>query len=395
MAAFELGRIPRILFGAGRITQLPDLLKEYGSHILLVTGARSFRESSAYAELMADLAKQGLTSDEALVTGEPNPELVDQTVNRFKEGGITAVVGIGGGSVMDAAKAIAGLLPTGNSVMDHLEGVGRGLPYTGTPLPMIAVPTTAGTGSEATKNAVLSRHGPDGFKRSFRHERLVPAVALVDPMLMWDCPQPQTAAAGLDAMTQLLESYVTKRSSVMTRALAGDAIFRVARALPIACEGGYDEPVQQARSDMAYGAMISGITLAHAGLGAVHGLASPLGAFFPIPHGVVCGTLLAEVTAANIRALEERAPESDALTHYTEIARLLTGVRDDPVQARQALVEWLRALVDSLAMPRLGAFGMTLDDVDRVLAHCRGGSMTGNPIELEDDDLRRVLTDRL
>jgi alcohol dehydrogenase len=363
--------------------------------VLLVTGARSFRESPAYGELLGDGARAGWTFEEFVVSGEPSPELVDEAVSIFRDADISVVVGIGGGSVMDAAKAIAGLLPFGNSVMDHLEGVGRGIPYQGPPLPMVAVPTTAGTGSEATKNAVLSRRGAEGFKKSFRHERLVPAVALIDPMLMWDCPREQTAAAGLDALTQLLESYVTKRSNIMTRALAGDALQRVAHALPIACEGGYDEEVQQARSDMAYGALISGITLANAGLGAVHGLASPLGAYFPIPHGAVCGTLVAEVAASNIEAMQSRSPENPALGHYLILAQQLTGISETPQAALNQLIEWLRRLVEGLGMPRLGSFGMVAADIERVVANCRGGSMRGNPVELEDDEIAALLERRL
>ncbi|WP_236551404.1 iron-containing alcohol dehydrogenase [Billgrantia tianxiuensis] len=211
--AFRIARLPDIRFSAGSLRLLPGLIADYGTSVLVVTGRRSFVESPRWSELVTALEAQGTSWRHVTVEGEPSPQRVDAIVAEHRAHAIDVVVAIGGGSVLDAAKAVAGLLRPGNSVMDHLEGVGRGLPYRGPAVPLIAVPTTAGTGSEATKNAVLSVQGADGFKKSFRDERLVAAVALVDPELLAGCPKAQIAANGMDAFTQLLESYVSRNAS--------------------------------------------------------------------------------------------------------------------------------------------------------------------------------------
>ena len=218
--AFDIARLPHIVFGGGRIAELPGHIATHGRRALFVLGRRSFHNTPTWAKLQEDLRSGGIDWEETTVGGEPSPELVDAEVAAHKNDNIDVVVGLGGGSVLDAAKAIAGLLRPGNSVMDHLEGVGRGVPYCGPAVPLIAVPTTAGTGSEATKNAVLSMRGADGFKKSFRDDQLVARVALVDPELLVSCPPELIAANGMDAFTQLLESYVSTRANPMTDALA-------------------------------------------------------------------------------------------------------------------------------------------------------------------------------
>ncbi|RAI35711.1 iron-containing alcohol dehydrogenase [Rhodoplanes serenus] len=394
IAPFSIARLPRIVFGAGVVKQLPDLVAAYGSRLLLVTGARSFRASPHAAPLLAGLAAQGCTIDTVEITGEPSPEMVDDAVRHFRGRAIDVVVGIGGGSALDAAKAIAGLLRPGHSVMDHLEGVGPEAPYRGPATPFIAVPTTAGTGSEATKNAVLSRHGPDGFKKSFRDEALVAAVAVVDPDLLAGCPPELIAANGMDALTQLLESFVSSRANPLTDALALSGLAAVRDGLLAWHDGG--AAAAAARARMAYGSLLSGVCLAQTGLGAVHGLASPLGAFFPIPHGVVCGTLVAVATRVNIVALEARAPQSPALAKYAAIGRLLSDrdsrdARDD----RARLVDLLEAWTERLALPRLSALGVDAADVPRIVAASRGSSMKTNPVVLTDDEIAGLLAARL
>ncbi len=225
MTPFTLARLPRVRFGRGTLAELPDLLASYGTRLLLVTGQRAFTEGPAWDGLRTALTDRGFTWEHLRVDGEPSPQEVDEAVARFKASGIEAVVGIGGGSVLDAAKAIAGLLRPGNSVMDHLEGVGPEAPYLGPATPFIAVPTTAGTGSEATKNAVLSTHGANGFKKSFRDDKLVAEWALLDPDLLATCPPALIAANGMDALTQLIESYVSTRATpaLVRRSRAGHA----------------------------------------------------------------------------------------------------------------------------------------------------------------------------
>ena len=393
--AFSLARLPRIVFGPGRRAAIAMEARYFGSRALIVTGAHSFRDSPNWEALQDDLTGHGVAFECMSVEGEPSPDLVDETVAARRKDHIDMVIGIGGGSALDAAKAIAGLLPHGNSVMDHLEGVGIGRPYEGPALPMIAVPTTAGTGSEATKNAVLSRQGPKGFKKSFRHETLVPRLAIVDPDLLVSCPKSVIAANGMDAFTQLLESYVATGANAITDALAWSGIEAFRTGFLAAWRG--EEPDAAAgRSCMAYAALLSGIVLAQTGLGSVHGLASPLGAYHPIPHGVVCGTLVAEATDTNIRALAERAPDSPALGKYARVGALMAGrPPGDPNADRAALVETLRELVDQVEIPRLGTFGIGESDVQAVVAASRGGSMKTNPLVLEDSELDALVRRRL
>ncbi len=390
---FVIGNLPRVLFGAGRLCELPAIARDFGRRVLLVTGGRSLRETPRWPQLLAELRAAGMDCADLTVDTEPSPQLIDAAVAAWRGEGIELVVGIGGGSVLDAAKAVAGLLPCSTSVMDYLEGVGRQLPYHGPSLPYIAVPTTAGTGSEATKNAVLSVRGPDGFKKSFRHDCLVPRYAVVDPDLLRSCPQALIAANGMDALTQLLESYVSQRASPFTDALAVSGLAAARDGLIPWYERGPEAGA--ARAAMAYAALLSGINLAQAGLGSVHGLASPLGAFFPVPHGVVCGSLVAVATEVNIAALKQRARSHPSLGKYAHAGRLLggdNGLSDDA--ARERLVEVLADWTQRLALPRLGAYGVTAAAFDAIIAGCRGSSMQTNPIVLENAEIREILRAR-
>jgi alcohol dehydrogenase class IV len=393
--SFDLSRLPRVLFGAGRIAEVPALARTFGKHVLLITGKQSFLNSPHRQPLLDGLKNQEITWLQETVCGEPSPQWVDDTVSRHRSSATDVVVGIGGGSVLDAGKAVAGLLPHDTSVMNFLEGVGGGR-YAGPALPYIAVPTTAGTGSEATKNAVLSVQGPEGFKKSFRHECLVPAYAVVDPELLSTCPPALIAANGMDALTQLMESYVSSKANPVTDALAWSGILAVKDGFFSAWRGGDGADAAAGRAAMAYAALLSGITLAQVGLGSVHGLASPLGAFFPIPHGVVCGTLLATAAEVNIRALRDRQPDHPALAKYAELGMLLSGTRSVTTEAAAALlVEILHEWTAQLGLPRLRDYGVGLDDFPRIVANCRGNSMKTNPIVLSDDEVRDILEQRL
>ena len=359
MAPFSIARLPRIEFGAGATTKLPGIAAPYGKRLLLVTGQRAFVESASGMQLFAALKAQGFTWAHVRVAGEPSPQYVDAQVAALQGTTIDAVIGVGGGSALDAAKAIAGLLRPGNSVMDHLEGVGPELPYRGPATPFIAVPTTAGTGSEATKNAVLSVQGADGFKKSFRDDALVAEWAVIDPDLLSTCPPELIAADGMDAFTQLLESFVSTRSNPMTDALARSGIMAVKDSLLSL----HKEQSPAAREKMAYASLMSGICLAQTGLGSVHGLASPLGAFFPIPHGVVCGTLAATATAVNIEAMEAREPDNPALPKYAEIGRRFAMQKGlNGADARAFLVATLRQWEEQLALPRLSTYRVASAD---------------------------------
>lgn len=390
---FSVSRLPRIEFGSGAIKKLPQLIRAYGTRALIVTGAASFRATPHWQQLTAALQACGIEWQALQVSGEPSPQLVDDAVRDFRAAALNVVVGIGGGSALDAAKAIAGLLQPGNPVRDHLEGVGPELPYTGPATPFIAVPTTAGTGSETTKNAVLSVHGTDGYKKSFRDEQLVAATALIDPDLLASCPPAIIAANGMDAFTQLLESYVSARAMPLTDSLAWGGM-KAARDGLLALYSNSGDA--SARERMAYAAMVSGITLAQVGLGSVHGLAAPLGAFFPIPHGVVCGTLVAAATRINIQAMRERDPENPALEKYALVGRLLSRQQHlSQDAAHAALIDTLENWTAALALPRLAHYAVAAADTARIVANSRGSSMKTNPIRLEDAEIARILTSRL
>lgn len=390
---FSVSRLPEILFGAGAVAALPDRIAAFGRRFLLVTGARSLKESRRWPPLREALHGKRLVWVPLVVSGEPSPDFVDAAVEEHRGAGFEAVVGIGGGSVLDAAKAVAGLLPSGRSVLDHLEDVGRGVPYTGPALPFLAVPTTAGTGSEATKNAVLSVVREKGFKKSFRDDALVARAAIVDPDLLETCPKPLLAADGMDALTQLLEAYTSTRASAFTDALSESGLAAARDGLlPWYEETG---EAADARSKMAYASLLSGIVLAQAGLGAVHGLAQPLGSYFPIPHGVVCGTLVAAATRANVAALRARDPEGVALAKYARAWRILAELDDTPSDAPERLVALLEEWTERLRLPRLGTLGVTTDDLPRLVAGSRGSSMKSNSILLEDAEIERIVRERL
>ena len=393
--SFNLSPLPRILFGPGRIQEVPALAAQYGKRALLITGANALRASPHWDRLTGALTALSMEWEHMTIAGEPSPDTVDDAVQRYRGHNIDAVIGIGGGSVLDAAKAIAGLLPHGNSVLDHLEGVGKGIPYTGPATPYIAVPTTAGTGSETTKNAVLSVAGDQGFKKSFRHERLVPDYAVVDPDLLASCPADLIAANGMDAFTQLLEAYVSIKSNPLIDALAWSGMEAVKDGFFDAW-GGREPEAGQGRHAMAYAAMLSGICLAQVGLGSVHGLASPLGAYFPIPHGVVCGTLVAAATRMNIHAMAQREPDNPALAKYARVGRLLgrRGECSDST-AHELLVEVVTHWTEQFKLPRLAQYGVTESALPKIVANSRGSSMTTNPITLTDDEINTILQQRL
>lgn len=392
-AHFSIARVPRIEFAPGAIDRLPEIIGQYGRRVLLVTGAKSFQGSRHWQRLAERLTTVGIDWVTVNVAGEPSPKLVDDTVRAHRGDSFAVVVAIGGGSVLDAGKAIAGLLVPGNSVVDHLEGVGPELPYRGPATPFIAVPTTAGTGSEATKNAVLSTPGANGFKKSFRDERLVAEYAVIDPDLLASCPPQIIAANGMDAFTQLLESYVSAKANRFTDALAVNGIEAVRDSLlPWFDQTG---EISEHRANMAYAALLSGITLAQVGLGSVHGLAAPLGAFFPIPHGVACGTLVRAASQVNILSLRERDPHSPALRKYANVGRLLAGESLTDEQAQQALLDTLEHWTDRMELPRLGSFGVGESDVPRLVANSRGSSMKTNPVHLTDAEIAGLIRARL
>jgi len=394
MTDFSFAQAPHIHFGVGKRRMIPEVLSGFGKRVLLVTGGKTFDRSDHCQEILLSLDKAGLEIQRLRVHGEPSPTMVDDAVQEFRALQPDSVLAIGGGSAIDAAKAIAGLLPLGHSVMEYLEGVGQRKAYPGPSLPFVAVPTTAGTGGETSKNVVLSVQGAGGFKKSFRDDQLVAHSIIVDPELALNCPPEITAACGMDAFTQLVESYVSSKASPMTDALAISGMACVRDCFMRACRQGNKDV--DARAGMAYAAFISGLTLANAGLGSVHGMASPLGAYFPIPHGVACGTLLAQATRVNIHAMLEREPENRSLGKYADVGRIFHDDDSlDDADARMILLELLDGWTEELNLPRLGAFGIDAADVSRIVAGSRGNSMQTNPVLLSDEEITSIIAARL
>ena len=390
---FSIARLPRIIFSRNSINQVPDLCLNYGKKVLLVTGAKSFVSSQFFEVFNSACKEKSIQLEICHIPGEPSPQMVDDIVKKHKSNNIDVVLGLGGGSALDAAKAIAGLLRLNNSVMDYLEGVGPELPYEGPAVPFIAVPTTAGTGSEATKNAVLSVQGKGGFKKSFRDDALVAEYAVIDPELLSTCPTSVIAANGMDALTQLMESYVSTNSNVMTDALALSGLSAARDGLVALYNNVNDIKAQE---QMAYASLMSGVCLAQTGLGSVHGLASPLGAFYPVPHGVVCGTLVAQATEMNIKLMLEREPENPALEKYAKLGDLITQSQHNSHQAsRDALCDVLFNWTKEMLLPELSRFGLTEEGLDNVVANSRGSSMKTNPIVMSDNEIRELLLSRI
>lgn len=387
--AFQFAQTPYIKFGNGSIAELPALAKNYGNDILLVTGAGSFIHSLAGEYLLHTFEMTGVHFHHIMVMREPSPELIDQTVIRFADANIRLVIAIGGGSAIDAGKAISAMLGLKESVKEFLEGVGT-KDHPGTKVPFIAVPTTSGTGSEATKNAVISEIGPWGFKKSLRHNNFVPDIAIVDPELMLQCPPDITANSGMDCFTQLAEAYVSTKSTPVTDALALDAIGKIKNSLIAAWRMGHN---LEARTGMAYAALISGISIANAGLGAVHGFASSIGGLFIVPHGVVCGTLMASANAVTVKRLKEQATANSALGKYADLGKLFTeNEQKSDTYYVDYFIDVLREWTDTMNISRLGKFGIQQSDIERIVSIT---DIKNNPVKLSKDDLIEILESRL
>ncbi len=387
---FRFAGVPKIQFGPGVFSGAGRLILKYGKSLLLVTGGRSFTSGSTGRDFVKELKKLGADIDIVNVEGEPHTEFIDRIVDSLRGSAIDVVMAAGGGSVLDAGKALAAMLTVNGKTWDYLEGNPGMMTHPGSRLPLVAVPTTAGTGSEATKNAVLTTPGEPRYKRSLRHENFVPDIALVDPLLATGCPPAVTAASGLDAITQLLEAFVSTGASPLTDALAESGLQRAFRNVSRAVNNGNDTA---ARSGMAYAALLSGIVLANAGLGAVHGYASVLGGYYDIPHGVVCGTLLGAVTRVNMQKLRVSDCGSEYLEKYSEAGRLMCV---DKGKSRDYYLDYLadelERLIEKLEMPRLGSYGINPSDVPALASET---GIKNNPVKLDRDDLEAILLSRL
>ncbi|MBI5537554.1 MAG: iron-containing alcohol dehydrogenase [Deltaproteobacteria bacterium] len=378
---FEFATATRIVFGCGVMAEIGPIAAELGGSALVVTG----RSPQRAAPLLSELARHQVAAEVLAVEGEPTTEQAGEGAIRARAGKHDLVISIGGGGALDAGKAIAALATNPGEPLDYLEVVGKGLALQATPLPWVAIPTTAGTGSEVTRNAVLTSL-EHGVKASMRSPRMLARVALVDPALTCSMPPEVTASTGLDALTQLVEPYVCLRANPMTDAICREGIGRVARSLRRAWQQGSD---LEARTDMAMASVLGGIALANAGLGAAHGLAAVLGGMLRASHGVICARLLGPVVRANLAALEQRAADRGAIGRYDEVACMLTG---SPEAKAEDGAAWIDAMCESLEIPRLSALGMRAERVAEVARRAAASSsMKPNPVQLSVSELSEIL----
>jgi len=378
---FEFATAGRIVFGAGRLKDIGALAGAFGRRALVVTGAHAERADA----LRRLLDLEGIQSTGLSIDREPTTEDLRDGVRLAQAGSCDLVIGFGGGSPMDAAKGVAALLGNGGDPLDYLEVVGRGLPLMKASVPCIAIPTTAGTGTEVTRNAVILS-AEHGVKVSLRGLQLLPAIALVDPELTLTMPPAVTASTGLDALTQLIEPFVSARANPVTDALCRDGLRRVARSLRRAYERGDD---RDAREDMSLAALFSGLAMANAGLGSVHGFAGVIGGMVGGPHGAVCAALLPHAIRVNVRAFRERTPESRALDQYREIGQLLTG---SPSASEEEAVRWIEDQCAALHVPSLEAYGLKPEHLPELLSKsAMASSMKANPIELTGEEMQEIV----
>jgi len=378
---FDFASPTRVVFGPGTLRNAGRLTRPFGKRALLVTGRQPARADG----LLYSLRGNNLTCTLASVPGEPTLAHVRAGVEAGRSADCDVVIGFGGGSALDAAKAIAALLTNPGEPLDYLEVIGEGRPLTQPPLPFLAIPTTAGTGSEMTRNAVLGSK-EHRVKVSLRSPLMLSKVALLDPELTLGLPPEITASTGMDALTQCIETYVSARANPLTDAFCLEGVRRAARSLRRSVAQGDD---LAARADMMLAACYSGFALANAGLGAVHGFAGPIGGMFPAPHGAVCAALLAPVMRANVTALRARQPDGEAVQRFSTVARIL--LRDDKASVEEG-IQWVEKLTRDLRIPRLGQWGVQPADFQEITRKAmEASSMKGNPLTLTGDELRGVL----
>ena len=377
---FEFATSNRVVFGPGTLSEVAPAARALGERALVVVD--SLDRSARLLEL---LRSAGVTPLPCPVTGEPTVASVLESLRAARDAKCDLVIGMGGGSALDTGKAIAVLLTNPGDIYDHLEVIGKGLPLEKPSAAYIAIPTTAGTGSEVTRNAVLT-NPEQRVKVSLRSPSMLPRLAVVDPELTYSLPPTATANTGLDALTQLIEPFISNAANPLTDALCRDGIPRVAESLQRAFENGQDAT---AREDMSLASLFGGMALANARLGAVHGLANPIGGMCHAPHGAICAVLLPLVMETNLRALRIRQPDSHAITRYTEIARLLTG--NETARAEDG-TSWVRELCKSLRFRALSEYGLKAEDFPTLVAQSqKANSMKGNPVALTDEELLQIL----
>lgn len=378
---FEFSTANRIIFQTGSVSKVPSIIQSYGTRTFVLHGKNVSRVTPFFDQLR----KAGIEFRNGSVEGEPTTSAVGSLIQQARQFGADVVVGIGGGSVIDSGKALAAMLSNDGELMDYLEVVGKGKAIRNHPVPYIAIPTTAGTGSEVTRNAVLTSE-EHRVKVSMRHLWMLPEVALIDPALTYSMPPEVTASTGLDALTQVIEPFVSRFANPVTDAISKKGIKSAARFLKVAFENGRDA---DARANMAFASMCGGLALANAKLGAVHGFAGPVGGFTGAPHGLICARLLPHVMEANVKALHAIPGNGHALERFDIIGKILTG---QATATADDAVEWLHELCDVLNVPSLDQFGLKKQDIPMLVEKAQqASSMKGNPVQLSDDVLASIL----
>jgi alcohol dehydrogenase class IV len=378
---FEFATTRRIIFGPGTIKEVPSIASKMGGRAFVVVG-RTLKRGQP---LLEKLKEQGLEYEIFNVPGEPTTDLALEALQRIRRAEFQFVIGIGGGSVLDTGKVIAALITNPGHLSDYLEIIGKGRQISQAPVPYIAIPTTSGTGAEVTSNAVLADIEHQ-VKVSMRSPLMLPNLAVIDPVLTYSMPPDITASTGLDALTQLMEAYVSNKANPLTDGICREGLQRAAQSLWKAYKNGSDKT---ARENMSLASLFGGLALANAKLGAVHGFAGPLGGIFSAPHGFICGRLLPFVMEINVKSLRSRTPDSEPLARYDEVARIITG--KDTAQAADG-VEWIQNLCKQLKVPPLSTFGISETDIPMVMEKSKNASsMKGNPIRLTDEELTEIL----
>jgi alcohol dehydrogenase class IV len=380
MKNFEFTTVTRIIFGAGSLSKVGAIAKTFGTKALVVGGSSPER----FIPLLKNLEGDNLPYVTFSVSGEPSIEIVLEGLSKARSWACDMVISMGGGSVIDAGKAIAALLTNPGEALDYLEVVGKGQPLLKQAAPFIAIPTTSGTGSEVTQNAVLSVPEKQ-VKVSMRSPLMLPRVALIDPELTYGLPKHITAYTGMDALTQCLEPFVSRAANPMTDNFCREGLKRAALSLRVA----YETPKSaNARADMSLASLMGGLALTNAKLGATHGLAGPLGGMINAPHGALCARLLPFVVETNLTALQERQPSSEALRRYNEVAQIFLGL---PTPSKYMVI-WLKQLCQDLEIPSLSQLGLTEAHIPEAVSKAQNtSSMKGNPVMLSDDELSGVL----
>ena len=378
---FEFATATRIIFGPGTIKEVAPLVTKLGQRAFVTAG----RSTERVMPLIELLGKQGIKSTIFNVAGEPTTTMAIAGVQKAREAECDFVIGIGGGSALDTGKVIAALLTNRGELFDYLEVIGGGQPLLQNPVPYIAIPTTAGSGAEVTRNSVLASL-EHRVKVSMRSPLMLPYLTVVDPVLTYSMPPSLTASTGLDALTQLIEAYISHQANPLTDGICKEGMQRIAYSLGKAYKNGNDTA---ARENMAMASLFGGLALANSKLGAVHGIAGPLGGMISIPHGIICAQLLPHVIETNVCALKSRAPNSPALKRYDEVARILTGKAT--AKAVDGIL-WIQELCTVFDISPLTNFGLTEKDFPVVVTKAKkAGSMKGNPITLTDEELTKIL----